>query len=132
MICDRLRDGAITAIDRSPIMVERARKRNEQHLASGKATIHLGDLGQLGLPERSFTKVFAINVNLFWVRSPATELEIIGRLLRPAGALYLFYAPPSDAKGRAIAEQLSKAIPGAAVELGTNANAPMVAVIARL
>src|SRR5918995_3465212 len=32
LICQRLGDGTITAIDRSPVMVERAAKRNEQHV----------------------------------------------------------------------------------------------------
>ncbi len=44
----------------------------------------------LGARER-FDKVVAMNVNLFWVRSPAEELELIRRLLVPGGALYLFY-----------------------------------------
>ena len=36
-------------------------------------------------------KVVAVNVNLFWVRSPAKELDLLKRLLGPDGALYLFY-----------------------------------------
>jgi SAM-dependent methyltransferase len=38
-----------------------------------------------------FDKIFAMNVNLFWVRSPARELDLLKRLLGPGGALYLFY-----------------------------------------
>jgi ubiquinone/menaquinone biosynthesis C-methylase UbiE len=65
LICDRLGDGTITAIDRSPVMVERTAKRNEQYVASGKATIQLGELEDLELPDESFTKIFAVNVNCF-------------------------------------------------------------------
>ena len=32
-----------------------------------------------------------MNVNLFWVRTPTRELELIRALLKPAGALVLFY-----------------------------------------
>jgi ubiquinone/menaquinone biosynthesis C-methylase UbiE len=132
LICDRLGGGTITAIDRSPAMVKRALKRNEQHVASGKATIQLGELEELDLPEGSFTKIFAVNVNLFWVRSPATELETIRRLATPDGALYLFYELPSDAKGYAIAEQLSTALPDSSIETALTGSKPLVAAVARL
>jgi ubiquinone/menaquinone biosynthesis C-methylase UbiE len=131
LVCDRLTSGSITAIDRSKTMVERAAKRNERHVASGKATIRLGELGDLELSERSFTKIFAVNVNLFWVRSPEPELQVIRRLLKPAGTLSLFYTAPSESKVDAIAERVVTALPGANVEVATTASQPVVAVVAR-
>jgi ubiquinone/menaquinone biosynthesis C-methylase UbiE len=136
LICDRLGSGTVTAIDRSPVMVERAMKRNEQNVASGKATIQLGELEHLELPDRSFTKIFAVNVNLFWVRSPAPELEIARRLLRPGGALFLFYDAPSESKVRTIAERLvttlsGVGLPGASVVIGRAGSSPIVEVVAR-
>jgi trans-aconitate methyltransferase len=56
LICDRLGDGTITAIDRSPVMVERAVVRNGRHIAAGKAKIQLGELPDLELPAGSFTR----------------------------------------------------------------------------
>lgn len=117
-------------------MVERARRRNAEHVATGKVAIHLGELGDLEFHDRSFTKVLAINVNLFWVRSPAEELEIIGRLLPADGALYLFYSPPSSARAEAVAERLVATLhefgfPGATVETGTAGASPVVCVLAR-
>jgi SAM-dependent methyltransferase len=71
-----------------------------------------------------FDKVFAMNVNLFWVRSPGRELDLIRRLLRPGGALYLFYgydgaSPPAGAARvpQALTGHLTEA--GFAVELRT-------------
>jgi hypothetical protein len=46
-------------------MVERAVAWNGRHIAPGKATIQLGELSELELPAGSFTKIFAVNVNLF-------------------------------------------------------------------
>jgi ubiquinone/menaquinone biosynthesis C-methylase UbiE len=137
LICDRLGDGTITAIDRSPVMVERAATRNEQYVASGKATIQLGELEDLELPDESFTKIFAVNVNLFWVRSPATELEIAGRLLRPGGALLLFYDAPSDSRLNAIAERVvttlaDLGLPAESVETGRAGSSPVLGLVARL
>jgi cyclopropane fatty-acyl-phospholipid synthase-like methyltransferase len=96
LICERLVGGRIVAIDRSATAISRATRRNAEHLASGKAAIKTVALEQLqpsdvlGEGER-FDKIFAMNVNLFWVRSPAKELELIKRLLGSGGALYLFY-----------------------------------------
>jgi protein-L-isoaspartate O-methyltransferase len=36
LICERLVEGRMLAIDRSPIQIERARRRNEAHVASGR------------------------------------------------------------------------------------------------
>jgi SAM-dependent methyltransferase len=96
LICERLVSGRIVAIDRSATAISRATKRNAGHIAAGKAvlrTVALEELqpsALLGGRER-FDKIFAMNVNLFWVRSPAKELELLKRLLKPGGALYLFY-----------------------------------------
>ena len=96
LICERLAGGRIVAIDRSATAIGRATRRNAEHVAAGKAvllTMALEDLRPadvLGEAER-FDKVFAMNVNLFWVRSPTSELDLVKRLLGPGGALYLFY-----------------------------------------
>ena len=96
LICERLVGGRIVAIDRSATAISRATRRNAGCLAAGKAVLRTVALEELQpadvLGERErFDTVFAMNVNLFWVRSPATELELIRRLLRPGGALSLFY-----------------------------------------
>jgi SAM-dependent methyltransferase len=96
LTCERLTGGRIVAIDRSATAIGRATRRNAEHIAAGKAvllTMALEDLQPadvLAGAER-FDKVFAMNVNLFWVRSPTRELDLLKRLLRPGGALYLFY-----------------------------------------
>jgi SAM-dependent methyltransferase len=96
LICERLAAGRIVAIDRSATAISRAEKRNAAHVAAGKAVLRRVALEELQPADvlaggERFDKVFALNVNLFWVRSPAAELELIRRLLRPDGALYLFY-----------------------------------------
>jgi ubiquinone/menaquinone biosynthesis C-methylase UbiE len=104
LACETLREGQIVAIDRSPAMVDRAVRRNEPHVVSGRAAILLGEVTTLDLPEGGFTKLLAINVNLFWTRSPAPELGRIARLLAPGGLLTLVYEVPSAARATAIAE----------------------------
>jgi SAM-dependent methyltransferase len=96
LICERLAGGSITALDRSAIAIERAAKRNANHIASGRAVLQQVDLAGLRLPGRRFDKIFAVNVNLFWVQPADAELRIIRSLLRHNGALYLVYETPAQ------------------------------------
>ena len=96
LVCERLAGGRIVAVDRSPTAIERAARRNAEHVASGRAVLRAAALESLEAADllqggRRFDKVFAMNVNLFWVRSPARELELVRAVLAPEGTLYLFY-----------------------------------------
>jgi cyclopropane fatty-acyl-phospholipid synthase-like methyltransferase len=113
LVCEHLAGGRIVAIDRSPTAIERATRRNAEHVASGKAALRTAALESLEAAELlqggpGFDKVFAMNVNLFWVRSPARELETIRAVLAPEGAFYLFYGYGTP--GREVSE-----VPGALV-----------------
>lgn len=108
LIAGRLRGGKVTAIDRSGKMTAAAAARNATHIASGRAELHTVALAEAAFPEGEFDKVFAVNVNLFWVGSPGPELALLRRLLAPGGALYLFYEPPSPAR----AGELAAVLPG--------------------
>jgi SAM-dependent methyltransferase len=106
LVCEHLDGGRITAIDRSPTAIRRAAARNAGHLAAGRAVLRTAALESLrpeDLPEGpgGFDKVFAMNVNLFWVRDPARELELIRVLLKPGGALFLFYGYGTPGQGPA-------------------------------
>jgi cyclopropane fatty-acyl-phospholipid synthase-like methyltransferase len=103
LVCARLAGGRIVAIDRSAAMTKVARQRNQEHLASGRAVIQTVPLAAVDLAGQRFDKVFAMNVNLFWVRSAEPELEVVRRLLRPGGAMYLGYQPPDPARAAAVA-----------------------------
>ena len=103
-ICRQLAGGRVVAIDRSATAIARAGRRNADCLASGRAVLRtaaLEDLGPSDLPGagHGFDKVFAMNVNLFWVRSPARELDLIRALLRPGGTLSLFYGYGTPTQG---------------------------------
>lgn len=93
LICDRLKSGHITAIDRSDAMVQAASERNKSHLGSGKAEILHQDLLDSKLPSASFDKVFLFNINAFWM-DPVQELAEIRRILRLSGEFHIFHQPP--------------------------------------
>jgi trans-aconitate methyltransferase len=131
LICRRLQTGTITAIDRSPLQVERATRRNADEVAAGKARIRVADIADVEPEGEPFSKVFAINVNVFWVGPATRELARIAQLLRPGGALHLFYEPPGAAKAAAIRDKLLASTSAAGFE-STAANAPyLLTVVAR-
>lgn len=108
LICERLTGGRITAIDRSATAIDAATRRNAANVAAGKAVFDTVSLEAL-LPDGDrFDPVFAINVNLFWTRSPAVELDLIRRLLAPRGVLYLFYDAPSASKAATLTETMAE------------------------
>ncbi|NED97640.1 class I SAM-dependent methyltransferase [Phytoactinopolyspora alkaliphila] len=110
LICDRLETGLVSGIDRSSTAVEAASALNARHLASGLATLRTVSLEDLQPPGLAFDTVFAVNVNLFWVRPPGQELEKIRRMLAPGGTLHLIYEPPSGDKARSTAETTETAL----------------------
>jgi SAM-dependent methyltransferase len=99
LIGARLGEGRITGLDRSPAAITAAESRNRDLVRGGKARLWSAALADAPSDE-TFGKVFAVNVNVFWL-SPARELAVIRRVLASGGRLYLFYEPPA-------AEQLTR------------------------
>jgi len=93
LICEKLTTGHLTAIDRSEKMVSDASAANRQFIGSGRITVLHQDLLDNHLPASTFDKVFLFNINAFWM-DPREELDMIRRLLKPAGRFYLLHQPP--------------------------------------
>lgn len=110
LICERLTSGTVTAIDRSATAVEAARRRNEECVAAGRAAFRTASLEESAFPDASFDKVLAVNVNLFWVRSPDRELAALRRWLAPGGVLCLCWEPPDARRAEEIAGQVAAAV----------------------
>jgi trans-aconitate methyltransferase len=93
LVCERLDGGSITAIDRSPTMIEMARKRNADCVAAGVASFQAAELRDADLGGARFDKIFAIHVGVFLRGRPARELAVIKRHLTPGDTLYLVDQP---------------------------------------
>lgn len=91
LICSRLETGKLFAIDRSESGVDRTRRRNQAFIDAGRLTVRQIDLATLRVPVKRLTKVFAFNVNLFWVRACADEIALLHQRVVPGGAVFLFY-----------------------------------------
>jgi SAM-dependent methyltransferase len=110
LICDRLTDGHITGVDRSATAVGRASKRNAGCIAAGKVAVVHADLAEVSFDGPRFDKVFAINVNLFWVQPDGPHLPIVTNLLRPGGRLFLFYEAPTVTRADQVVQTVQAAL----------------------
>ena len=91
LICRRLETGRLFAIDRSESGVDRTKRRCAKYVDAGRLIVRQIDLATLRVPVKRLTKVFAFNVNLFWVRECADEVALLNDRVVPGGAVYLFY-----------------------------------------
>lgn len=107
LVGDRLRAGHITGIDRSAKAIAAAERRNSRHLQSGRVRLVHTALTDASFAGQVFDKVFAVNVNVFWL-APARELRLIRGLLAPAGRLLLFYTLPSHAQVTRVVEACTR------------------------
>jgi len=90
LVCERLTTGTITAIDRSPKMIEMATRRNREHVDAGRAVLEAIALEDADLGNRRFDKVFAFNVAPFW-QQPEAALGTVREHLAQDGAVYIFW-----------------------------------------
>ncbi len=90
LVCERLTTGTISAIDRSPKMIEMATRRNREHVRAGRAVLETMAVEDADLGDRRFDKVFAFNVAPFWLQ-PQAALGVVSEHLAPDAAFYLFW-----------------------------------------
>jgi cyclopropane fatty-acyl-phospholipid synthase-like methyltransferase len=100
LVCERLENGRLLLIDRSATAIERTRRRNEEHIASGRLALETVDMADFEPGRARFDKVFAVNVNAFWTTPATEELARIRRSLERDGRLFFFYETPSAARAR--------------------------------
>ena len=83
--------GKLFAIDRSESGVDRTKRRCAKYVEAGRLTVRQIDLATLRVPVKRLNKVFAFNVNLFWVRKCDDEVALLHERVLPGGAVYFFY-----------------------------------------
>ncbi|MFK3979503.1 class I SAM-dependent methyltransferase [Micromonospora sp. NPDC050397] len=97
LVADRLTTGRIVAIDRAATMVRIATASNMSHISSGRAEIQRAGFESADLPASRFTKIFAVNLGLFWLGDASQQIDRVRRLLAPGGQLYVFGERPTAA-----------------------------------
>jgi ubiquinone/menaquinone biosynthesis C-methylase UbiE len=94
LVCERIEGGHLTAIDRSPKMIEAATRRNARYIEAGRAEFLVARVEDLELGDRRFDKIFAVRVGLFH-RDPERAHGLVEPWLAPGGEVFAFFDPPS-------------------------------------
>lgn len=128
-------DGHITGLDRSDSAISSAGERNRAAVTAGKAALVQGAFVDWKGAGRPFDKIFAINVNLFWLEA-ARELKLIRSLLAPEGRMFLFFEPPSAGQIPTIEHAITVRLAAAKYTLektmhGTGPKPPLLGMVAR-
>ena len=133
LICERLETGKLFAIDRSESGVDRTKRRCAKYVEAGRLTVRQIDLATLRVPVKRLNKVFAFNVNLFWVRKCDDEVALLHERVLPGGAVYLYYEANRPELIPNIVTKASKALTdgGFRVSLVEQKAPPVVAIIGK-
>jgi trans-aconitate methyltransferase len=133
LICARLVKGRLMAIDRSESGVDRTKRRNAKFVEAGRLTVRQIDLATLRVPIKRLDKVFAFNVNLFWVRACAEEVALLHERVSPGGAVYLFFEATHRDRVPDIVEGASKALTegGFRVSIVESKTPPVIGIVGR-
>src|ERR671913_51323 len=94
LVCERLEEGHLTAVDRSAKMIQAATRRNAAYVKAGRVDFLVASLEDLDLGDRRFDKIFAVRVGLFH-RDPERARKLVERWLAPSGEIFVFFDPPS-------------------------------------
>jgi trans-aconitate methyltransferase len=133
LICSRLETGKLFAIDRSESGVDRTKRRCAQYVEAGRLTVRQIDLATLRVPVKRLNKVFAFNVNLFWVRNCADEVALLHERVLPGGAVHLFYEASRPEQVPKVVRKASAALTegGFRVYVVDSKQPPVVGIIGR-
>lgn len=133
LICSRLETGKLFAIDRSESGVDRTKRRNDAAIKAGRLTVRQIDLATLRVPVKRLHKVFAFNVNLFWVRDCAEEVALLHERVVPGGAVHLFFDATRPDQVPQVIRGASEALRGSGfrVSVVDNKQPPVVGIIGR-
>ena len=134
LICRRLEGrGRMFAIDRSEAGVDRTKQRCAAHIEAGKLTVRQIDLATLRVPVKRLTKVFAFDVNLFWVRDCKDEVALLHERVLPGGSVNLFFDTSRPEQVPDIISKTAEALTqgGFRVYIATSDKPPVVGIIGR-
>ncbi len=81
-----------TGIDYSELMVEEAKKNNNDFIATHQAVFIHADAGDLPFSDARYTKIFTVNTIYFW-GDEVRVLRELNRVLTPEGKLVIAFRP---------------------------------------
>ncbi|MFA9432606.1 class I SAM-dependent methyltransferase [Egicoccus sp. AB-alg2] len=135
LIADRVGDGHVVAVDRSPKMSAACRRRNAEHLAAGRLTVVTCEVADLNLPGHTFDRILAVHLPVLQRGDPDAELAALRRHVAVDGRLVVAFQPLDAARLDAEVERVgrhleTRAWPVVEVRRGDVTGGPTAAVVA--
>ncbi len=106
LICERLRGGRVVGVDRSATMVAAATRRNDAHVAAGRAKFLTASLDEADLGGERFDKILAVHFPPLLRGVSDRELEVVRGLLADDGELHVVDQPLDADRARESADAL--------------------------
>lgn len=94
LVCERLVDGYMVAIDRSPAMIRATERRNRAHVRAGRLRLETVALSDARFGDERFDRVLAVRVGSL-VRPPGDDLAVLRCHLAPDGVVGVFGDGPT-------------------------------------
>lgn len=88
-LLSRVPDGWVGGVDPSQTMVNRARRRNAEAAASGRAVLKRADSTAIPWPDAAFDGAISVNAIQFW-HPLSTSAAEVARVLQPGAKLVTF------------------------------------------
>jgi ubiquinone/menaquinone biosynthesis C-methylase UbiE len=95
----RVTRGRVAGVDRSPVMLAQASRRNRAAIREGRVALQQGDAVKLPFADASATRAMAVNSLQFWSPREAALREL-HRVLAPGGRLVLAQRLRKEDAGR--------------------------------
>lgn len=94
-LASSLSNGSMVGVDKSNSFLQKAKKRNKKYIDRKNVELIAGEFSKQNFKTRHFDKIIAFNINLF-LKHSAQEFELLLKILKPKGQLYVFYQMPYE------------------------------------
>jgi SAM-dependent methyltransferase len=131
LLCRRVPDGHVTALDRSGAAAAHAEKRLARWIDAGIADVVERDLTRFHGDGRPYDVVLAINVNVFWAGPAAEAVARVSDLLADDGAAHLWFEPPPGGDATAAGEGARSALVAGGLDAEASVVGRLAHVVAR-
>lgn len=110
LVCRRVPDGHVTALDRSASAVAQAERRLRRWADAGVCDVVERELAAFHGDGRAYDAVLVVDVNVFWTGPAGEEVARLRELLADDGVLHLWFAPPGGRDARDLGERAAAAV----------------------
>jgi SAM-dependent methyltransferase len=114
---ERATRGLVVGVDRSPVMIAQAARRNRVAVAEGRAALYLGRIDRAPLAPSHFDRLLSVNAIQF-AGDPGAVVARWRDLLCPGGRMAIAFEPRGAGRSADKAEAMSATLARAMLEAG--------------